>query len=165
MRENILSSLNQMLSYTWLVALIGILVALFLERKILRDTLQDKSSKQPWYKRLSPLWIRLCYSAAGFAMVLLSFALTNNILGFFHDILALQAEAQIAEQSQPSAFFTWLLQDQSYIGLYGVIIFILAGYSFMLSGGTKWLKNLAGVFITGGVLLLFIGTLASIGAS
>ena len=78
MRENILYAMNQMLSYTWIVALIGILIALFLERKIVIDVFQKKSSKQPWYKSLSPLWIRLSYSVAGLALVLLSFTTSSG---------------------------------------------------------------------------------------
>lgn len=163
MREYLLLALNQLLSYTWIFVLVGIGIACIEEHSVLIKFFNKKTSKQPWYKTLEPLAKRLRTIVIGLMLVLISFALVNGLLSTFHNLMYPEAIPQITStQEQPSAFFSWLMLDQSYIGIYCVTLTILAGCSLMLSGDTKWLKKVAKILITVMVLLAFTGTLATI---
>lgn len=158
MRQNLMTALNQMLTYTWWIVFIGVLVALWTERKLLMEVFKKNSSKNPWFKMLIPLWKRLVYILGGLALVFLSFALVNTLLDYFHNLF-LAGDAVMVENAQPSAFFSWLLKDGPYMGFYGVFLITISGYALILSAGRKWLKNLAGILLIFTFLLLFTATL------
>lgn len=162
MRENFLEIVNQLLSYVWLVAIAGILVAAWTERKLLLEIFHKKTATKPWYKSIQPFAKRLIYVVVGFLLVMLSFTLVNQLLDVLVTKLAPKDLPPMQNPELASAFFKWLLQDKTYLGMYAVAMIIFAGYALMLSAGRKWLKNTAGIMLIATFLLVLIMVIATL---
>lgn len=149
MRENILVITSHLLSSTWLFVLLGLGHMIIIENKsILAFTKQKK------IKLLLPLLKRGSYLIMGLVLIFLSFAIVNSILSTL-----VPESIQEIDYGQAKDFWTtWKYQTQ-YAGLFSVIGLTIAGISFILSAGGKWLVNLGKLFITITVLYLFFSVL------
>lgn len=155
MRENILIVVNNLLSHTWLIILFGLIHLAFIERKGIYESIKQKKIKP-----LLPLGKKTFYPICGLLIILLSFAIVSSLLTYL-----MPESISIPDYSTMEAkdFWTTLKYQTQYSGLFGVIGFIIAGISLILSAGGKWLVNIAKLFITLSVLYLFFSVLIVVG--
>lgn len=162
MRQNILTLINNVLGQLFLIAVIGVLVLLWVERKnfwlLIRTRVGRKRVKFSW-QLLDFLKRPVALIIWGYVLILLSFAIVNTVIEWFFTPGIVSA--QPLQDLPVNANFGLFLKYQSqFSGMFTVIGLLISGICLILSGGTKWMVTLAKIFATLSFFYLFVSALA-----
>ena len=145
-KEYLLEILNYNLDLVWFVLTVLVLKNIF---HILKGnkwkfkTLGRKHFSEFFQKMGTPLF--------GLVIMLISFALTNALLGGAANIPPIVSEAETNAQSLKEAFLSF-----GYTGFFGVVLFITSGAFYIFSGFGPWMKWVARAFMLAAIFYIFI---------
>lgn len=139
MRETIIASINQVLSYMWVFIVIGIAHLLVIKRHIITEFINNKETRS--IKMFAPIFYRLIYLILGVILIYFSYAIVSAIFNLIGP-----TELSIDYSVLKVTGFTSFIQYYSqYAGLFSVAGLICTGLILILSAGRKWFLIIAGV--------------------
>ena len=134
--------------------LIGVIHILIIEHKSIIKFIKGRTLKKKNIKQLLPIANRSSYLVLGLLVIWLSYAIVNNILS----ISAFHVDVPEIDYSngQINDFWSFVKYKSDHAGLIAVMGVLASGICLILSGGGRWLVNLAKLFFTLSVLYIVL---------
>ena len=144
---------NQLLYNVPFFVLIGVIHILIIEHKSIIKFIKGGSLKKKNIKQLLPIANRSGYLVLGLLVVWLSFAIVNQLFSMSANIITPDIDYN---SGQVNDFWSFVKYKSDHAGLIAVMGVLASGICLILSGGGRWLVNLAKLFFTLSVLYIVL---------